>query len=276
MGRIAIGTFLVWAMTMTACSFGSSATSASAGGSASGSSDGSAATTPSGSETGGSPSVSAPPPVSDPCRNDYFPVVEGATWRYQRTALGRTTPIAQSFEAIGDAGFTVLQLLAGGGERDVWTCGADGLVNVQQYATGPHGGPPPPGTVDFHHFRSRGVTVPTELSPGSNWKQVVTSRARFNVAGTWYDERQVVKSTYRAADEETITTPAGTFDALKVLITTNTHKTAPDFGQGIDLRSGTSTMQWWAPGVGIVRSIIDAGSGSTTTIVLVAYDVPGG
>jgi hypothetical protein len=274
MARFAKRAIIAGVVALTACSSSGGGSSASTGGSSSGAPSGSAA--PPASSAAGSPSVSpSASAISDPCANNYFPVADGATWLYRRTSIGRETPIRQSFERISDAGFTTLQLLPGGGERDLWACAPAGLANVEQHATGPGGGPPPTGTVDFHHFRSRGVTVPSDLSVGSAWSQVVTSTARFKVAGVWYTENQVVTTSYRVVGEESVTTPAGTFQALKVQFTTRTHKTAPDFGQGINLRNATSTTQWWARDVGIVRSIVDTGSGSPTTIVLVAYRAPG-
>ena len=153
----------------------------------------------------------------------------------------------------------------------MWTCSPAGLANVEQHVTGPGGGPPPPGTVEFHHFRSQGVTVPTDLHVGSAWRQVVTSQARFTASGVQYVETQVVTTSFRVLGEESVTTQAGTFQALKIQTTSAIHKAAPDFGPGIDERSISSNTQWWARGVGIVKLM---GDSSTTTIDLLAYHLP--
>ena len=216
-------------------------------------------------------SVSPTPSLSGVCANQYFPVLADASWTYERVSVGKTTQIRQKFERILDSGFTVLMLLPGGGERDVWTCSEAGLANVEQYVTGPGGAPLPPGDVQFRHFRSHGVSVPADLHVGSSWNQVVTSEARFTLKGNRYREKQVVTTKFEAVGEETVTTPAGTFQALKVEITSRTHKTEPRLG--VNLNHVTVSTQWWAAGVGVVRMIVDTGSGSPTEIVLQMHDI---
>ena len=155
----------------------------------------------------------------------------------------------------------------------MWTCSPEGLVNLEQYETGPNGGAPPPGTVQFRHFRSEGVTVPTDIASGSSWTQIVTSRTVFTVGGVDHPERRVVTTSYRAVAEERVTTPLGTFDALKIETTMRTHKTAPTFGDGIDQRTTSFFTQWWARGVGLVQ-LVGNSETSTTTIALVGFHFP--
>ena len=173
---------------------------------------------------------------------------------------------------IQDAGFAVL-LFDGAAERDIWTCSPEGLANIEQQITGEDGGPPPPGTIWFHHVRSQGVTVPADLSVGSTWRQVVHSRTVFTAGGVDHPEQQVMTTSYRAVGEESISTPVGTFQALRIETRVTTHKTAPTFGNGLDQRTVSVYTQWWAPGVGLVQLMGDNGS-TTTTIVLVGFRVP--
>jgi len=207
---------------------------------------------------------------SGPCANEYFPVVPNATWIYQRTVDEKVNRFRQTVEEMNDAGFVMLLRFGNGGERDVWTCSPAGLANVEQYVTGRNGGPPPPGTVSFQHFRSQGVSVPADATIGSSWKQVVTSHAFFTVRGVRHREDQVVTTTYRAVAEERIETPLGVFDALKIKTTSTTHKTAPTFGNGIDQTTTSEFTQWWSRGVGLVKLSSDTSSGS---IVLVGLRV---
>lgn len=208
---------------------------------------------------------------SGPCANEYFPVVPNATWIYERTVDEKVNRFRQTVEEIDDAGFALLLRFGGGGERDVWTCSPAGLANVEQYVTGPNGGPPPPGTISFQDFRSNGVSVPADVTVGSSWKQVVTSHAFFTVNGVRHREQQVVRTSYRAVAEERVETPLGVFDAVKIQTTSTTRKTAPTFGNGIDQRTTSEFTQWWSSGVGLVKLMSDTSSG---TIVLVGLRVP--
>ena len=222
------------------------------------------------------PTTTATPPgiptlaPSGPCANDYFPVVPNATWTYERTIDEKINRFRQTVEEMDDTGFVLLLRFGGGGERDVWACSPAGLANVEQYVTGPSGGPPPPGTVSFQHFRSQGVSVPADVAVGSSWKQVVTSHAFFTVQGVRHREQQVVTTSYRAVAEERIETPLGTFDTLKIETTSTTHKTAPTFGNGIDQTTISEFTQWWGLGVGLVKLSSDS---STGTIVLLGLRV---
>ena len=206
-----------------------------------------------------------------PCANEYFPVVPNATWIYRRTVDEKVNRFRQTVEELDDDGFVLLLRFGAAGERDVWTCSPAGLANVEQYVTGPSGGPPPPGTIPFQHFRSNGVTVPTDVAVGSSWKQVVTSHAFFTIDGVRHREQQVVTTSYRAVAEERIETPLGVFDALRVETTSRTHKTAPTFGSGIDQRTTSVFTQWWSRGVGLVQLSSATSSG---TIVLLGLRVP--
>ena len=199
----------------------------------------------------GSGSPSPTPQLTGQCANDYFPVVQGATWSYARTSGQKGSPIQQTITTVDAAGFTVLFDFSGAGERDAWTCSPAGLADVAQHQTGPGGGPPPPGTVEFGHFHSQGVTVPSDIHAGSAWTQVLTSRARFKAAGAWHVERWVVTTSYRAVGVESVTTPGGTFDAMRIEISASTHKTAPSLG--VNLTEIIKKTEWWTKGIGVVR-----------------------
>ena len=86
-----------------------------------------------------------------------------------------------------------------------------------------------------------------------------------------YPEQQTVTTVYRVLGEETVETPAGTFDALKIDTRSTTHKTAPSFGNGIDHDATTIRYaQWWVRGVGLVMLMGNNGS-ATTTVMLVKF-----
>ena len=114
--------------------------------------------------------------------------------------------------------------------------------------------------------------MPAAVDVGVEWTSVVTSEARFSLNGKRYRETQVITTEYRAVSEESVSVPAGTFPAIKVEITSTTHKTEPDLG--VNLTAVSSITQWWTRGIGMVRSVIDTGSGTLTEIVLRKHDIP--
>ena len=242
------------------------------------------------SATSGSPSSAVatptPTPTSTPvvsssgsCANDYFPVVAGASWTY-RTHVAQTTTVAhQTFVAITDSGFATVSRSSQGSERDRWTCAPAGLADVQQHVSGGAGSITfggqtfQTGVQNFHHYRCRGVTIPSHLGVGSSWTQVVRSSSRFDLAGSSYPETQVVTTASHVIGRASVTTPAGTFDALEVQTTATTRKAIPALGQHLSAVSHGTL--WVAHGVGIVESTMTNSSGFVTTTILLAYRLPG-
>jgi hypothetical protein len=78
-----------------------------------------------------------------------------------------------------------------------------------------------------------------------------------------------------AVGTESVTTAAGTFDALKVEAQQNFNVTADLSGVSVPVAfTGTATT-WYAPGVGMVKSVITEDlMGSTTTVELQSYTIP--
>jgi hypothetical protein len=241
-------------------------------------------------------SASPPPPTTDAtpmpsatptpaptaggaCANAYFPVVAGATWTYRSHVAQTTAVVRQTLAAITASGFTSVSSSSQGSERDVWTCGAEGLADVQQHVSGGGGAISfggqtfQTGVQNFHHYRSRGVTLPSGLDVGSSWTQVVRSSSRFQLAGSSYPETQVVTTVSRVVGRGSVTTPAGTFDALKVQTTATTRKAIPALGR--HLTSVVHGTMWAVSGVGIVEATSTNSSGFVTTRTLLAYRIPG-
>ena len=233
--------------------------------------------------TASTPIPSATPTPAGPapgaCANGYFPVVTGATWTYRSHVAQTTAVVRQTVATMTGSGFTTVSSSPQGSERDVWTCGAGGLADVQQHVSGTSstisfGGQTfQTGVQNFHHYRSRGVTVPPGLDVGSSWTQVVRSSSRFELAGASYPETQIVTTVSRVIGRGSVTTPAGSFDGLKVRTTATTRKAIPALGQ--HLTSVVHGTMWVVRDVGIVEATTTNSSGFVTTRTLLSYRIPG-
>ena len=80
------------------------------------------------------PVVVPTPEPSGTCANDYFPVVPGVRWAFERT-IGSRVRYRQKVSELGDTGFAML-LFDGAAERDIWTCSPEGLANIEQQVAG--------------------------------------------------------------------------------------------------------------------------------------------
>jgi hypothetical protein len=94
-----------------------------------------------------------------------------------------------------------------------------------------------------------GVTLPNDLKVGSAWTQTIDIITNYNVVGT-----------------ETVTVPAGTFEALKI----EQSGSMTMMGQEL-LTQGTL---WYAEGVGNVKAETGMANGERFLSQLISYDIP--
>lgn len=197
---------------------------------------------------------------NDPCNNDYYPVVNGATWTYQITVQENAPATAtHSMAVVEDGSFT----LTVQGDDSTFTlegtCGDDGVIlmnvpGVSATYSGEAGGSTLSTTNDD------GVTVPDDIQVDDDWSQTIS------VVGSSGNEvtlSATIETAYKALGYETVTVPAGTFNALKVeqngsMIITG----SPAFE--------THGFIWYADGIGTVKSGLDG----TYTSELVSYNIP--
>lgn len=120
------------------------------------------------------------------------------------------------------------------------------------------------GSAAANQFRavtrgSNGEMLPRDIRVGSEWRGGFDVRMEATSPGPESPFAQPIDLnvliTRRAVAEETIRVPAGEYQAMKVIATT-------DLGMG-SVISGT---EWWVRGVGMVKSTYDLGSGSENIV----------
>lgn len=197
---------------------------------------------------------------NDPCNNPYYPIVNGAQWTYQITVQNDAPTMAtHSMTVVDDGSFT----LTVRGAESVYTmdgtCGEDGVIlldvpGVSATYSDENGGSTLSTTNDD------GVTVPDDIQAGDDWSQTISvvgsSDGDVTLSAT-------IKTTYKALGYESVTVPAGTFNALKVEQngSMTIHGTPPFETHG---------FFWYAQGIGVVKSGLDG----TYTSELVSYSIP--
>lgn len=181
------------------------------------------------------------------CTNLYFPNTTGDKWEYTGTdsVLGtftRTDTITNS----SSASFTQETSQGNVTYSIPYDCSTVGLTSrnpIQQYAGALLNNPDVP--LDVKLTSNSGVSLPATISPGDTWQQIADWEAtsqQLNVNG-----RFVFK--YTAADYESITIPAGTYNALRVTTTIQVEVTS------FHVTAGSYTIvAWWVPEIGLVKS----------------------
>jgi hypothetical protein len=177
------------------------------------------------------------------CDQPFSPTREGWEWQY-RVVEGNKTGTRIVRKTALKAGSYVQYTKEGDDVREVLhRCTPEGLVPVEiGRLTG----------FKAEVLKASGVSTPDYDSweVGSNWKYVLEingERTEFPpVKGHGFYE-----TAYRVLGRETVTVPAGKFNAFKVEVTTTMRFTIPP---GIPFNQGFSLTSWYAEGVGMVKS----------------------
>lgn len=187
-----------------------------------------------------------PTPLSN-CANPYFPSTLGTTWTYSGSnsfsgSYTRTDTVSQS----GSSSFNVDTSVSTIAYSVTYSCTPAGLTAsdpVTQYAGALLSSPSSQVTVNL--TSNSGLTLPANVKPGDTWQQSAdfeASSPNLNINGRFIFN-------YTAVGMESVTVPAGTYDALRVDATIDILVSA------FHVSAGTyTTSTWLAPDVGIVKS----------------------
>jgi hypothetical protein len=212
------------------------------------------------------------------CTNAYYPVREGATWTYQSTGgpAGEYS-FTDTITEVRDDGFTLSTEIAELTRTQEWSCSAEGLLALQ------FGGAPAAMLnsqnmqLNLDVINASGVTFPRDINPGDQWQQTADfagNASAFNEEGEATGEAEM---NFSAIGTESVTVPAGTFEALKIQVGTTLNAEVTYQGLTVPVTFSGDHTYWFAPGVGWVKA---TGTGSvlgtsfSETIELQSYNVP--
>src|SRR5215216_5591948 len=212
------------------------------------------------------------------CTNVYYPVREGATWIYKSTGgpAGEYS-FTDTITSVRQDGFTLSTQIGDLTRTQEWTCTSEGLTALQL-------GGAPAAMLNSQNIQlnldvknSNGVTFPRRMNPGDQWQQSVDVDGSVVVANEQGSGSGNAQMNFQAVGNESVTVPAGTFDAMKVQVDTTLNITVAYEGLSLPVKfSGTYTY-WFAPDVGWVKA---SGTGSmmgasfSETTELQSYNLP--
>ena len=230
---------------------------------------------------GGSPTATAASHTgTGMCANDYFPVVEGATWTYHATGgpEGDTQWVSTLTDATSQ-GFTLTNQFDTLTATQQWGCTADGIVALN-YGGGPEASLTTSGlNGTFETTDQTGETFPPHINVGDTWNQTFTLHGEITITeGTTAIADGTVTQSYTATSMESVTVPAGTFNALKLDINIQ-FDLQIDLGTGsIPLSFESTETNWIVQNVGWVKqeseTTIEGGTSIASTTELQSYNIP--
>ena len=212
------------------------------------------------------------------CENNLLPVAKGAAWVYSSTGgpNGDFT-YSDTITETRPGGFTLTSNFPNQKVEQAWICTPEGLV-AYQLGGGTTASVSMQNMISgFKTLEVSGLSLPASIAPGQTWNykltmegSVATPEGATQSPGTFDLEMQELGS-------ETITVPAGTFNATRIQATFNAQISVDFQGSQVPYMVNGTSIVWYASGVGYVKSIenIDfSGSSFTSTTELQTYSIP--
>ena len=224
------------------------------------------------------PSKNAHTPVTGACANDYYPVLQGATWTYKSTGnLAGNYKYTDTISAVNSDGFTLTSQFDDLTHTQEWNCTNGGLTALQL-------GGPVMATLNsqdmnftFDVKNVEGTSLPSSMNPDDEWGYSLDFDGRMDIANKPATAEGNVQTAYKVVGTESVKVPAGRFEAAKVEVVTNITFTIKVQGITVPASYSGSYTYWFAKGIGWVKA---EGQGNITgksfneTIELQKYNIP--
>lgn len=211
--------------------------------------------------------ISTAPGVGQ-CQNPYYPIVQGASWQYQLSGVSSGT-FTRTLTAVRADGFDDQDVFSAGTTRKgSWACQNGNLISL----TPSSGATVASADVqaEFTIESNSGISFPADPQPGEEWAQNIVYLGQQNTGGVTIESRNVLATSCKAGNVETVKVPAGEFSALRVNCSTQ----IDIYISGNLVFSFTSSdSAWHTPGVGMVKSVGTTSMGNTE-IVLLSHNIP--
>lgn len=215
----------------------------------------------------------AAPAAPNACDNPYIPIVAGATWNYNLVGPQNDT-FTRSILAVTADGFSEQDVFGVGVTRQgEWKCDGGNLIALTPSGGGSSSVTAEGTSVDFQTTALEGVTLPASINPGDNWSQSLTLEGAQTINGETFPARNQTTQNCTAAGVESVTVPAGTFDAMRVECKVTIDLALEMAGNPITTNLSLNNTSWYAIKVGLVKTI-STGSGLDSTIELTSYLIP--
>lgn len=205
----------------------------------------------------GTPTAEAGGAGAGLCANDYMPVLDGATWNYLSTGATGDYAFTNTVSNVAADGFTMTTTFDDFALEQEWSCSAEGLAQLE-FSPGPEASLSGSGlSATYETTSMSGVTLPPTISAGDTWTQTFSVNVAMTMAeGTMSATGSgTITQTFTAVGVESISTAAGTFDAMKVASVLHVDMTVTmDSGTSVPVVLDTLADMFWVEGVGLVHS----------------------
>ena len=216
---------------------------------------------------------------SELCGNALYPATQGAVWVY--TSIGGPSGsfnYTNSITEVRTDGFTLTSQFTDITRTQEWACQPDGLKALQLGGGSAAGISIQGMTADLTTSEVTGVSLPKAIPSGMKWQYSLALQGTVAMPG---DKQSQSNGTYSVSmkelGRETVTVPAGTFEAIKIQSNSTVDIIATFEGIEVPIKFNGTTITWYAPGVGYVKSVENGDFGGTAfsaATELQSYSIP--
>lgn len=192
------------------------------------------------------------------CGNPYYPVIDGATFAF---ITSDSTEVLHTISVEEDGVFKLAVLSGDATAILEGLCTEEGMILLET-GMGADFFLESGSSSSTTSLAREGVTLPNDLGVGTAWTQTYGILAE-GTEEAW--EWRVITNS-EVVGFETVTVPAGTFEALRI----EQHGTM--LFRETEIRSVTTL--WYAVGIGTVQSASGLEGGEMTFLYLVSYEFP--
>lgn len=205
--------------------------------------------------------TSVPEPESSGglCDNPYYPVVDGASWTYD---MGDLPQVVHTISVEEEGKFKVAMVDVDSAAVLEGECAEEGIILMDRGMEGSFFSES--GSSSTTSTSRTGVTLPNDMKVGSAWTQTIDIIAEGGEDGETLSASIITN--YNVVGMETVTVPAGTFEALKIEQSGSMNMMGQEF-----LTQGTL---WYAEGVGNVKAETGMANGERFLSQLISYTIP--
>jgi hypothetical protein len=212
------------------------------------------------------------------CANAYYPVRQGATWNYKSSGgpAGEYS-FTDTITAVREDGFTLSTQIGDLTRTQEWICSAEGLAALQL-------GGAPAAMLNAQNIQmnldvtnATGVTFPSQVNVGDQWQQNLDFTGNVTMMNEEAEAEGNAQMNFNAVGMESVTVPAGTFEALKVETNVNLNINASYAGITLPVTFSGDYTYWFAEGVGWVKATGTGnalGNSFSDTTELQSYNIP--
>jgi hypothetical protein len=219
------------------------------------------------------------PTASEICNNILYPSNQGAAWVYVST--GRPSGAFIYTNTITESrtdGFTLTTQFADQARTQEWNCQPDGLKALQLGGGSAAGTSIQDMTSELVTSNVSGVSLPQNITAGMVWQYSLQLQGTIVMPGDPQAPASGIYSvTMQEMGRETITVPAGTFDAVKIQSNSTVDIISSFGGTDLPIKFSGTTLTWYAPGVGYVKVVENGdfgGEAYSVTTELQSYSTP--